>query len=141
MSFMARNGRPSGRVPRSWTGGIDGCCNWPVMRASPAKRSAASDNGAVLLVQHLDRDFSAEDGIGGAVDDAHAAAVDLLAEGVALGGGCLGQLATDARGGVRVCATDGVCGIVGGSHPAPRDNTPNPDTHLTTRSMLSELRR
>ena len=33
--------------------------------------------GAVLLLQHLDGDFAAEGGVGGAVDDAHAAAGDL----------------------------------------------------------------
>ena len=36
--------------------------------------------GAVLLLQHLHGDFPAERGIGGAEDDAHAAAGDLITE-------------------------------------------------------------
>ena len=88
MSFMARNGRPSGSVPRSWTGGMPGCCSWPVMRASSANRRAARGVGGVRLVQHLDGDLAAQRGVGGAVDDAHAAAGDLLAQHVAPGGGC-----------------------------------------------------
>ncbi len=75
---------------------------------------------AEFLVQHLHRDFSAENGIGGAVNDAHAATFDLLAEDVALGGGRLSQVATKARGGVHVRATDGLCWVIGGSRALSR---------------------
>ena len=84
MSFMARKGRPSGSMPRSCTGGMAGCCNWPVMRASSAKRRAVPESGAKLLLQHLDGDLAAQRGVGGAVDDAHAAAGDLVEKRVAL---------------------------------------------------------
>ena len=42
---------------------------------------------AVLRQQHLDRHLAAEGGIGGAVDDAHPAAGDFIAEDIAIGGG------------------------------------------------------
>jgi hypothetical protein len=41
--------------------------------------------GRALLPQHLDRDLAAQHGVGGAVDGAHAAAGDLLAEQVPRG--------------------------------------------------------
>ncbi|MFO0848788.1 MAG: hypothetical protein U0871_09575 [Gemmataceae bacterium] len=43
ISFIARNGRPSANVFRSWTGGTEGCWRRPVMRASATNRRSASD--------------------------------------------------------------------------------------------------
>ena len=54
ISFMARNGRPSGRVPTSWTGGMPGCWSWPVIRASSRNRRAAGRVGRVPVLEHLD---------------------------------------------------------------------------------------
>ncbi|MGO9462940.1 MAG: hypothetical protein ACLQVF_02090 [Isosphaeraceae bacterium] len=81
----------------------------------------AGDRSAPRILARPQSMTSSEKSIGGAVDDAHAATVDLLAEGVAPGGGRLWHVATKARG-VRVHATDGVCWVVGGSHLLPRDN-------------------
>jgi hypothetical protein len=53
MSFMARKGRPSDKVPRSCTGGMAGCCNWAVMRASSAKRRATSESGVYFSCSTL----------------------------------------------------------------------------------------
>ena len=39
-------GRPSGKVPRRWTGGTPGCWSRPVMRASSRKRATASASSA-----------------------------------------------------------------------------------------------
>ena len=123
MSFMARKGRPSGRAPRSWTGGMPGCCNWPVIRASSAKRRAASESAAEMLLEHLDGHLAAERGVGGPVDHAHAAAGDLVAERVApragRGDGGRGCVGTASRGRVQVGVGDRVRRGIGGRHPAP----------------------
>ena len=64
MSFMARNGRPSARVPSSWTGGMPGCCSWPVIRASSSEALAPrAESAAVLARQHLDGDVAVEGGV------------------------------------------------------------------------------
>ena len=83
MSFMARNGRPSARVPTWCTAGMPGCCNWPVIRASLRKRSGRYRIGRVAFGQQLDGDIAIEGGVAGAVDDAHAAVADLVEEFVA----------------------------------------------------------
>jgi hypothetical protein len=44
MSFLARNGRPSGSVPMRWTGGMAGCWSWSVIRASSRNRRAAAES-------------------------------------------------------------------------------------------------
>ena len=43
INFIARKARPSGSMPRSWIGGIDGCCRLAVIRASSAKRRTTPD--------------------------------------------------------------------------------------------------
>ena len=78
MSFIARNGRPSGSVPTWWTGGIAGCCSWPVIRASSRKRRAAGEFGRIAVVEELDRDVAIEGDLAGAIDHAHSAGTHLL---------------------------------------------------------------
>ena len=84
MSFMARNGRPSGRVPSSWTAGMPGCCELagdPGLVAEAAGRCGVG--GVLVAAEHLDGDLAVQRGVAGAVDDAHAAAGDLVEEFVA----------------------------------------------------------
>ena len=54
ISFMARYGRPSGKVPSAWAGGMAGCWSRPVIRVSVPNRA---------IEQHLDRDRPAERGV------------------------------------------------------------------------------
>jgi hypothetical protein len=50
------------------------------------KPTSRARGGREPILENLDRDFPSEDGVGGAIDGSHAAAGDLLAEGVASGG-------------------------------------------------------
>jgi hypothetical protein len=83
---------------------------WMLQLAGDARLTGKAQGhpgrGAVLVLQHLHRHFTGEDGIGGPVDDAHSAAIDLVAEHVTLRDGRrhggLRQFGAIARGQVRV---------------------------------------
>ena len=62
---------------------MPGCCNWPGDPCLAEEALGRYRIGRVALGEQLDGDIAIEGGVAGAVDDAHAAAADLVLQFVA----------------------------------------------------------
>ena len=84
-SFMAKKGRWSASVPRSYTGTTPGCWSWPQIWASSTKRSTRSEPVAMLIEQDLQGQVAAQVRVAAPEHQPHPAAGDLAQELIATG--------------------------------------------------------